>query len=35
MVYVWSIWQRLNKVESEMRALERRSGAGGSGSGGR
>ncbi len=25
MVYVWSIWRRLNKVEDEMRALERRS----------
>jgi CcmD family protein len=23
--YVWTIWKRLNKVESEMRALERRS----------
>ena len=23
MVYVWSIWRRLNKVEDEMRALER------------
>ena len=24
MVYLWSIWRRLNKVEREMRALERR-----------
>jgi CcmD family protein len=23
--YVWTIWKRLNKVETEMRALERRS----------
>ena len=23
--YLWTIWRRLNKVESEMRALERRS----------
>ena len=23
-VYLWSIWRRLNKVETEMRALERR-----------
>ena len=24
MAYVWSIWRRLGKVESEMRTLERR-----------
>ena len=24
MVYVWSIWRRLNKVEDEMRALARK-----------
>lgn len=24
MVYLWSIWRRLNKVEQEMRSLERR-----------
>lgn len=24
MFYLWSIWRRLNKVEAEMRALERR-----------
>jgi CcmD family protein len=24
MVYVWSIWRRLNKVEDEMRALAQR-----------
>ena len=24
-VYVWTIWRRLNKVEAEMRALERKS----------
>jgi CcmD family protein len=23
-VYVWSVWRRLGRVESEMRALERR-----------
>lgn len=25
MFYLWTIWHRLNKVETEMRALERRS----------
>ena len=25
--YVWTVWRRLNKVETEMKALERRSGA--------
>ena len=24
MIYLWSIWRRLAKVETEMRALERR-----------
>jgi CcmD family protein len=24
--YVWTIWRRLNKVEADMRVLERRSG---------
>jgi CcmD family protein len=24
MFYLWTIWRRLNKVESDMRALERR-----------
>ena len=24
MFYLWTIWRRLNKVETEMRALERR-----------
>jgi CcmD family protein len=24
--YVWTVWRRLNKVESEMHTLERRSG---------
>jgi hypothetical protein len=24
MVYVWTIWRRLNKVEADMRALERK-----------
>jgi hypothetical protein len=28
MVYIWSIWRRLGKVEDEMRALRRRSGSG-------
>ena len=27
MLYLWSIWKRLGKVEEEMRALERRSGS--------
>ena len=27
LVYVWTIWRRLGKVESEMQALERRSSA--------
>ena len=27
LVYVWTVWRRLNKVETEMKALERRSGA--------
>jgi len=26
MVYIWSLWRRLSKVESEMQALQRRSG---------
>jgi CcmD family protein len=26
MLYIWSLWRRLNKVESEMQALQRRSG---------
>jgi CcmD family protein len=25
--YVWTVWRRLNRVETEMQALERRSGA--------
>jgi CcmD family protein len=25
--YVWTVWRRLNKVETEMKALERRGGA--------
>ena len=25
MVYVWTIWRRLNKVEADMHALERKS----------
>ena len=25
MVYLWSVWRRLNKVESEMHTLERKS----------
>jgi CcmD family protein len=25
--YVWTVWRRLNKVEQEMRALERRQAA--------
>jgi CcmD family protein len=25
MFYLWTIWRRLNKVEADMRALERRS----------
>jgi CcmD family protein len=28
MFYLWTIWRRLNKVESEMRGLEQRSAAG-------
>jgi CcmD family protein len=28
--YLWTIWRRLRKVETEMQALERRSGAAGS-----
>ena len=31
MVYIWSLWRRLGKVEDEMRALQRR-GSPGSGS---
>ena len=27
LVYLWSIWRRLDKVEGEMKALRRRSGA--------
>jgi CcmD family protein len=27
MFYLWTIWRRLNKVESEMRGLEQRSAA--------
>ena len=27
MFYLWTIWRRLNKVESDMRALERRKNA--------
>ena len=30
MFYVWTIWRRLHKVETEMQALERRRGAGSS-----
>jgi CcmD family protein len=25
MVYLWSVWRRLNKVEADMHALERKS----------
>lgn len=28
LVYLWTIWRRLDKVEGEMKALQRRSGAG-------
>jgi CcmD family protein len=28
MFYLWTIWRRLNKVETEMRALEQRTAAG-------
>ena len=27
LLYVWTVWRRLNRVETEMQALERRSGA--------
>jgi type VI protein secretion system component VasF len=27
--YLWTIWRRIGKVEADMRALERRQGAGG------
>mgnify|MGYP001306970731 CR=1 FL=1 len=27
MLYVWSLWRRLGKVEAEMQALQRRSGS--------
>jgi CcmD family protein len=27
MVYLWSVWRRLQKVESEMQAIERRRGS--------
>lgn len=27
MLYIWSLWRRLGKVETEMRALQRRSGS--------
>ncbi len=30
MFYLWTIWRRIGKVETDMRALERRQGAGGS-----
>lgn len=30
MFYLWTIWRRIGKVEADMRALERRQGAGGS-----
>jgi CcmD family protein len=30
MVYLWSIWRRIGKVEKEMRALEQRSNRSGS-----
>jgi hypothetical protein len=30
MFYLWTIWRRIGKVESDMQALERRQGAGGS-----
>ena len=29
LVYLWSIWRRITKVEAEMHALERRSASGG------
>jgi hypothetical protein len=29
MFYLWTIWRRLNKVETEMRALEQRQNRGG------
>jgi hypothetical protein len=29
--YLWTIWRRIGKVESDMRALERRQGAGAGG----
>jgi CcmD family protein len=28
MFYVWTVWRRLNKVETELRTLEHRRGAG-------
>jgi CcmD family protein len=28
MVYLWTIWRRLSRVEADMRALERKSGRG-------
>jgi hypothetical protein len=30
MFYLWTIWRRIGKVETDMRTLERRQGAGGS-----
>ncbi len=28
MIYIWSLWRRLSRVESEMQALQRRTGDG-------